>query len=88
VDKIFLGSDGLTFTHGITTANVLEAEVDRAMVKVASEVIVVADSSKINSIGLVTIIPLTKIDKLITDTDAPSDFVAELQEYGVNVILV
>jgi DeoR/GlpR family transcriptional regulator of sugar metabolism len=88
VDKLFLGSDGLTFTNGITTANVLEAEVDRAMVNVASEVIVVADSSKINSIGLVTIMPLTKIDKLITDTDAPPDFVTALQEYGVNVLLV
>ncbi len=31
-DKLFLGTDGLTFTQGITTANVLEAEVDRAMV--------------------------------------------------------
>jgi DeoR/GlpR family transcriptional regulator of sugar metabolism len=58
------------------------------MVKVASEVIVVADSSKINSIGLVTIMPLTNINKLIIDTDAPPDFVAELQEYGVEVILV
>jgi len=88
VDKMFLGSDGLTFSNGITTANVLEAEVDRAMVNVASEIIVVADSSKINSIGLVTIMPLTKINKLITDTDAPPGFVAELQEYGVEVILV
>jgi len=88
VDKMFLGSDGLTFSNGITTANVLEAEVDRAMVNVASEIIVVADSSKINSIGLVTIIPLTNINKLITDTDAPADFIAELQGYGVEVLLV
>jgi len=88
VDKIFLGSDGLTFSNGITTANVLEAEVDRAMVNMASEIIVVADSSKINSIGLVTIMPLTQIHKLITDTDAPIDFVTELQHYGVEVFLV
>jgi DeoR/GlpR family transcriptional regulator of sugar metabolism len=87
-DKMFLGTDGLTFSHGLTTANLLEAEVDRAMVKAASEVIVVADSSKIGVTGLTTIIPVTSINKLITDTKAPSDFVAALREQGVEVILV
>jgi DeoR/GlpR family transcriptional regulator of sugar metabolism len=86
-DKVFLGTDGLTFSHGVTTANVLEAEVDRTMVEVASEVVVVADSSKIGLIGLTTVIPVTKINKLITDDKAPSDFVAALREQGVEVIL-
>ena len=87
-DKIFLGTDGLTFSQGLTTANVLEAEVDRAMVRAASEVIVVSDSSKIGIIGLASIMPITEIDKLITDQDAPTDFVSELREYGVEVLLV
>lgn len=87
-DKMFLGSDGLTFSRGLTTANMLEAEVSRAMVEAASEIIVVADSSKIGVVGLTTIIPMTKIHKLITDTEAPSEFVAALREQGVEVILV
>jgi DeoR family transcriptional regulator of aga operon len=87
-DKMFLGTDGLTFSQGITTANVLEAEVDRAMVRAATEVIVVADSSKIGGIGLATIMPLSGIHKLITDTDAPADFVARLRQLGIDVILV
>lgn len=87
-DKLFLGTDGLTFSQGITTANVLEAEVDRAMVNASSEVIVVSDSSKIGVIGLVTIMPLNRIDKLVTDSDAPPDFVAELRDQGVEIILV
>lgn len=87
-DKMFLGTDGLTFSQGITTANVLEAEVDRAMVRAATEVIVVADSSKIGGIGLATIMPLSGIHKLITDTDASADFVARLRQLEVDVILV
>lgn len=88
VDKMFLGTDGLTFSQGLTTANVLEAEVDRAMVHAASEVIVVSDSSKIGVIGLATIMPITEINKLITDQDAPPDFVSDLRDHGVDVILV
>ena len=87
-DKMFLGTDGLTLDHGLTTANVLEAEVDRAMVRAAAEIIVVADSSKIGGIGLTTILPLERVHKLITGQDAPADFVSALRAAGVDVILV
>jgi DeoR/GlpR family transcriptional regulator of sugar metabolism len=87
-DKVFLGADGLTLSHGLTNANVLEAEVDRAAIAAASQVIVVAESSKIGAIGLTTLIPLTDIDQLITDQGAPVDFVAHLQALGIEVTLV
>jgi DeoR/GlpR family transcriptional regulator of sugar metabolism len=87
-DKLFLGTDGLTFSQGLTTANVLEAEVDRALVRAATEVIVVADSSKIGGIGLATIMCLGDMHKLITDSDAPADFVARLRHLGIEVFLV
>jgi len=88
VDKLFSGADGLSFENGVTTANVLEAEVSRAMVQAAREVIVVSDSTKIGRVGLTTFMPLKQISKLITDTDAPPDFVAALRDQGVEVILV
>jgi DeoR family transcriptional regulator of aga operon len=87
-DRVFLGTDGMTLSQGFTTANVLEAEVDRTMVQAANEVIVVSDSSKIGGIGLASIMPVSGIDKLITDTDAPPDFVAALRDLGIEVILV
>ena len=88
VDKVFMGTDGLTFTHGVTTANVLEAEVDRAFVNASTEVIAVADSSKVGVVGLTTILPLHELNRLITDAQAPADFVQALREQGVEVILV
>lgn len=87
-DKLFLGADGLTLARGVTTANVLEAEVNRATIAASAEVIVVADSTKIGQIGLTTIARCTDIQKLITDYDAPSDFVATLRGQGVEVLLV
>ncbi len=87
-DRLFLGTDGLTFSHGVTTANILEAEVDRAMVEAASEVIVVGDSSKIGLAGLTTILPLERINRLVTDDNAPAEFVSALQDHGVEVTLV
>jgi DeoR family transcriptional regulator, aga operon transcriptional repressor len=87
-DKMFLGADGMTLSHGVTTATVLEAEVDRAMIKAADELILVADSSKVGGIGLATILPLERVHKLITDHGAPAAFVKTLCDAGVEVILV
>ena len=86
-DKMFLGTDGLTLDHGLTTANVLEAEVDRAMVRAAAKIIVVADSSKISCAGLTTIIPLAEIHVLVTDRGAPEGFLEQLRSLGIQVIL-
>lgn len=87
-DKLFLGADGLTLARGVTTANVLEAEVNRATIAASTEVIVVADSTKIGQIGLTTIARIDDIHKLITDANAPADFVAAVRERGVEVIVV
>jgi len=87
-NKFFLGTDGLTFSHGATTANVLEAELNRAMAQASSQVIVASDSSKIGVIGLSTILPFSHIDMLVTDSAAPVDFVTALRDAGVEVVLV
>ncbi|MGQ9627511.1 MAG: DeoR/GlpR family DNA-binding transcription regulator [Anaerolineae bacterium] len=86
-NKFFMGADGLSFQSGATTANLLEAEVTRAMIQAAEEVIVVADSSKIGFIGFTPVIPLESIDKLITDVEASAEFLEELRRKGVEVIL-
>ena len=87
-DKMFLGADGMTLSHGVTTSTVLEAEVDRAMIRAADEVILVADSSKVGGIGLTTILSLERVHKLITDDGSPAAFVRSLRDAGVEVILV
>lgn len=88
VDRLFLGADGLSLQSGVTTSNVLEAEVSRAMVRATDQVTVLTDSSKINNVGFTTIVPITQIHQLITDDGAPSDFIDALRKQGVEVILV
>lgn len=87
-DKVFLGADGLTLEIGPTTADLLMAEVDRLMVERSRQVILVADSSKIGRVGFVPIKPVSAIKTLITDSDAPGDFVQAARDAGVEVVLV
>ncbi len=88
VDKAFIGCDGLTLSHGLTTPHMLIAEVGRVMAEVAREVVAVADSSKLGRIGFTPIAPLSAIQKLVTDSNAPPELVEEIRAQGVEVIVV
>lgn len=87
-DKLFLGADGLSFESGVTTSNVFEAEASRAMIRAAHEIIIVADSSKVNAVGFATIMPLTAAHRLVTDSAAPDAFTVSLRDQGVELLLV
>lgn len=86
-DKLFLGADGITLSNGVTTAGILEADVNQYMLRASKEVIIVADSSKIGIIGLVSLIDLNRVNKLVTNQDAPPDFVEAVRNRGVEVLL-
>jgi DeoR/GlpR family transcriptional regulator of sugar metabolism len=85
--KVFLGCDGLTLESGITTAHPLIAEAGRAMASRADQVVVLADHSKLGKAGFVSIMPVEKIDILITDPSAPEKDLASFRERGVQVIV-
>jgi len=87
-DLVFLGTDGITLEGGVTTANILMAEVDRLMVERSNEVILVTDSSKFGRVGFVPVAPVKSFQTIITDKNAPEDIIASIRDLGVNVILV
>lgn len=87
-DCVFLGTDGLTLTGGVTTANILMAEVDRLMVDRSRKVVLVTDSSKFGRIGFVPAASLNRFQMIITDTEAPPELVSSIRDLGVDVKLV
>ena len=87
VNTLFIGTDGASVEHGITTDNVLEAQLYRLIARVADQIVVVVDASKIGNKKLQTILPFEEIHALVTDARAPMDFVQKLRERGVNVIV-
>jgi len=87
-DKLFLGVDSLDPEVGLMTPHLLEAQLNAQMIRVAREVIAVADSSKLLRRNLAVIAKVEEIDRLITDTSADPEIVAALRARGVEVTLV
>lgn len=68
VDKVFLATNAFVPEKGFMTPDMNQAEVKKAMLRCASEKIVLCDSSKIGKISFVEFAKLQEIDKLITDS--------------------
>ncbi len=73
VDWLFLGVHGVDQRVGLTTPNLVEAETDRALVACARQVVVVADSTKWDVVGLSSIARLEQVDVLVTDDGLDPD---------------
>lgn len=86
--KLFLGVDGIDLEFGLTTANVMEARLNREMIDVSQKTIVLADSTKFGKRGFGRICGFDRIDEIITDSGI-SKFTREaLEEYGIKITIV
>jgi DeoR/GlpR family transcriptional regulator of sugar metabolism len=87
-DKLFLAADAFDLDFGLSTPNLEESQVNHVMTRVAKETILVADSSKFGKRSLSRIVPLSAVQKIITDDGLPTATRAELRARGVELILV
>jgi DeoR family transcriptional regulator of aga operon len=87
-DILFLGVDGFDVTYGLTTPNLQEAEVNRAMVEVANRTVVVCDSSKFGRRRLSQIVRLSALHQVITDRNISKSDLRALRKAGIEVLVV
>lgn len=87
-DILFLGVDGFDFEIGLTTPNLLESRVNRAMVNGAAKVVAVCDSTKFDRRSLSRIVPVSAIHHIITDSALPKATLETLQSLNLQVTLV
>ena len=87
-DHCFLGVDGLDPEIGLSTPDLLEAQLNTLMLKVSSQVTVVADSSKLGRRSLSVIAPMSSVRRLITDDRADPAVLDAIRCKGVEVIAV
>jgi DeoR family galactitol utilization operon repressor len=76
----FVGTDGFSPRQGITTYLLEAGEIIKIMKERAEKIILLADSSKFNRIGPVTIMPLSGADGIISDSNIPSGAVEAMKE--------
>lgn len=87
VDLAYIGVDGISADRGLTTQNEVEARTNHALIKAATRVVVVADSSKIGRAAFAPIASVDEVTDLVTDSAADQDEVSRLAARGVAIHL-
>lgn len=85
LDVLFLGVDAVDPDQGAFAHHEGEANINRLMAARARRVVVVADSSKLDTSAFARICPIATVRTLITDTGAPADLVRRFETQGVTV---
>jgi DeoR/GlpR family transcriptional regulator of sugar metabolism len=87
-DFAFIGMHAIDTFHGFTNDFLPETMTDRAIIQIAHQVVVVADHTKFGRVSSVLVAPLTSAKTIITDSGLPEDTAQELQDVGLDLILV
>lgn len=87
VNKLFLSCKGVHLS-GLSDSNEWQAILKKKMMDIASQVILLADSSKFGVKIFAQISELTRIHHVISDSNIPAEFHKELQEKAIPVTIV
>ena len=87
VDKLVMGTRGVSLEHGLTNDYLQETLTDRAIIKSGYEVIIVADHTKVNRVSTVLLAPLNRMHIFVIDSKADKKFVQVLKKQGIQVIV-
>lgn len=85
---LFMGADGVDLEFGVTTTNMMEANLNRMMMDAAQQTVLLVDSSKFGKKGFSKICDCDKVDRIITDSKIPQIYLESLQDLGIEVTVV
>jgi DeoR family transcriptional regulator, fructose operon transcriptional repressor len=87
-EVVFMATNGISLEKGLTTPDVAEATVKRAMVAAGRRIILLADHTKFGEEHFVRFAGVGDLDAIITDDGLSGDEAALYEESGVEVLRV
>jgi DeoR family fructose operon transcriptional repressor len=87
VDVAFLGTNGITVEHGLSTPDHDEAAAKRAMVGAARRVVCLTDSSKVGSEAAIRFAALDEVDVVVTDSGIDAAVRGAFEATGPEVVV-
>ena len=85
-DVAFAGTNGISAARGLTTPDIAEAAVKRALIRSARRTVVLADHSKFGRDEFAHFADLTQVDTIITDSEVDADMAREIEDAGLEVV--
>jgi DeoR/GlpR family transcriptional regulator of sugar metabolism len=88
VDRAFMGTSGITLSHGYSTPDSLDAQMKQAMIRIADKAYVLTDSSKFGHNCMVSFAKCSDIHLTLTDSRLPQKIFKEFKHHGLDIRVV
>lgn len=85
-DTYFMGVTGVHAEAGLTTGDLEEAEIKRALMASAAETVVLASSEKLGAASAWVVNPVTAATTLLVSPEAPAKALAPLRKAGLTIL--
>jgi DeoR/GlpR family transcriptional regulator of sugar metabolism len=85
-DTYFMGVTGIHPKAGLSTGDLEEAHVKRALSASAAETVVLASSEKLNAASPYVIAPISEVSAMIVERSVPGEATAAYERLGITVI--
>lgn len=86
VDVTFIATNGVSIKHGLTTPDVAESAVKRAMIAAARRTVLLADHTKVGNDCMARFASLEDIDVVITDSGLDEETAESFTRAGTRVV--
>jgi DeoR family deoxyribose operon repressor len=86
--KAFISASGVSDKLGVTSTNLYEIEIKKAVIKSSETKVLLVDSSKFDQVKIAHIGELKDFDIIITDTGVPQRYVDITRELGIQMYCV
>ncbi len=87
-DVAFMGTNGISVERGLTTPDLAEATVKRALMDAARRTVVLADHTKFGREDFARVAPLSDVDTVITDVGLDVELAEDIENAGPRVVVV
>lgn len=87
-DVAFMGTNGISVERGLTTPDIAEAGVKRALMDAARRTVVLADHTKFGREDFARVAPLSDVDTVITDVELDVELAEDIENAGPRVVIV
>ena len=86
-DTLFMGIGAISLEHGLMNDSIPEIQTDRALRRMARNVVVLADATKFDLVAPAWVFGLEDVDTIVTDWMLDESRVAEIERRGIRVIV-
>ncbi len=86
-DRVILELGGVSAVEGLTDDSLPQADIARTVMEAGAIIVAVVPPERVGRVAAVQIAPVTGVDVIVTGREAPSAYLWDLSEVGVEIVL-